>query len=346
MRVLFLPNFRVQTAPHQDLSVRDANKRVEGEGYWFFRYWKSSEVDVLDIGGSLVTAMLESRLRIYAVQALRAIVKNGQYDLVISHSYNSGLVYATLRAGLGIHAPKHLVIDVGCLNGGRSIPWEISLMRYSLKSVAGIAYHSHSHDPFYDQHFPFLHRRFVPLGVNVEFFQPMAPPPSGEYCLSIGYAKRDYKTLVDAWRSIPFPLIIVGMDRLPFKTPSNVKLLPFVDINTLKVLIHNARIVVLPIANELYSVGQTTLLQCFSMGKPVVASDVPSIRDYARNRVNSWLVEYGNSASLREGVSAVLDDAALARDIGRAALQMTREGFTEETMAGNLLEFSLELVNS
>src|SRR2546428_4893998 len=61
MRALVLPNFKVVPIAHDDVRIRDANKLVAKTGYWFYKYWKSFQVDVLDIGHNSLLTPLETR---------------------------------------------------------------------------------------------------------------------------------------------------------------------------------------------------------------------------------------------------------------------------------------------
>ena len=346
MKVLVLPNFKVERLESDRTGVRDANKHVSGMGYWFFRNWRSCEVDVLDISSNRAIEAVETRLRLFGVQGLRASVRDGDYDLVVSHSYNSGFVYSLLRSICSKLTPPHLVIDVGCLNGGRSATWQLGVLRFSLRSVAGLVYHAKAQEEFYKKHFPDLNRRFIPFGINVDDFRPLKRAPTLSYAISIGYAKRDLDTLFKAWRTVALPLLVVGpaLGRLPLA--KNITVIPFIGIDRLREYIHDARIVVLPIEKEPYSVGQTTLLQCMAMGKPVIVSNVAGVRDYVRNGTDCLSVPYGDPSSLTSAVESLSEDEGLRDRIGKEAISSVRTKYSEALMAERMSGFAEQLISA
>jgi glycosyltransferase involved in cell wall biosynthesis len=53
--------------------------------------------------------------------------------------------------------------------------------------------------------------------------------------------------------------------------------------------------------------------------RPIVASDLPSLREVLRDGENAILVEPDNPKALAEGIKKVLDDPDLARRISKQA---------------------------
>ena len=60
----------------------------------------------------------------------------------------------------------------------------------------------------------------------------------------------------------------------------NVVVLPFIPIDKLMTYIVNAKYSVIPLDDFNYSFGQLTILQQMAFGVPILAADVPAIRDY------------------------------------------------------------------
>jgi glycosyltransferase involved in cell wall biosynthesis len=345
MKVLVLTNFRVEHLGEDDLRLRDANKYVPSRGYWFFRYWTGSNVDVLDTGRNPIVDRVEKVTKVHFLQAAKAIIRSDDYDIVVSHSFNSGFVYSLMRSIFGDVSPPHMVIDVGCLNGGRSIDWQVSILRHALETVGGIAFHASIQEGFYRRHFPRLKRLYVPFGVDTEFFRPLPKAAGLDYAISIGYDKRDYETLLRAWKPIEFPLLIVGSSQLPLSKAGPIKVVPRVTINVLRELIHGARFVVLPVTNEPYSVGQTTLLQCMAMARPVITTNVPGVRDYVTNGVDGILVPHGDPGQLNGAIRHLLKDDASAIDLGRRAQAAVRTRNSERLMAERLRGFAEQVLS-
>lgn len=339
MRILVLPNFDVMALPNHDESVRSPNRFVDGQSYWFFSHMPDIKVDVIDNSAPFPFGCLSRSLRVEILQALRAIVVQNEYDIVLSHSYNSGFVFSFLRSLLKRKTPRHYVIDVGSLNGGVEDSLQIKLIKFALQSVTGVIYHSRICEEFYSRHFHDLKRVLVHFGVDTDFFAPLDSEPTMDYALSIGYAKRDYATLIRAWREVDFPLKIVGMSkRKPWKH-DNVEYCPRVSIKELKELIHNAGFVILPIENVRHSTGQTTLLQCMSMCKPVIVTRAFGILDYVTEDYDCMIVENNDERDIIEKIRFLMNDSCFARMISINARKTAVEKFNERRMAMDIHGF-------
>lgn len=84
-----------------------------------------------------------------------------------------------------------------------------------------------------------------------------------------------------------------------------------------------ARVLVLPNPASAISTRFTSPLKLFeymAAGRPIVASDLPSIREVLRHEENALLVEPGNPTALAAGVRRLLEDRALADRLARAAM--------------------------
>ena len=342
MKILFLPNFPVERLSEDDRAIKPPNKIVAGANYWFFKDFADVAVDVIDNWSPRPLAALGRFSRVELTQALRAIRIQRKYDVVLSHSYNSGFVFSMIRS-LGLKSgPPHVVIDIGCLNGNRSSPIQIALIRRSLKSVNGLIYHSKVNEEFYSSHFPSLRREFIPFGVDTEFFKPMKDRPTGEYALSIGKIFRNYETLVRAWKHIDYPLRIVGPTRLNTEGLRRIEVIPETPIADLNRLIHNARFVILPIEGIRYSIGQMTTLQCMAMRKPIIVADVPGVRDYIRDGKNCIAVRDGSAEDIENAVKLLLGDDGFADRIAAEARADAVARFDEKTMASRIVSFVSE----
>ena len=66
------------------------------------------------------------------------------------------------------------------------------------------------------------------------------------------------------------------------------------------------------------------LFEYMASGRPIVASDLPSIREVLKDRENALLVEPGNPQALVAGIRRIKDDAALGARLAEQALQDVR----------------------
>jgi len=339
MRVLFLPNWDVRNLEHDDPSVFEANKLIRCEQYWWFKHWPDTEVDVIDINPQSLLIPLEYRLKIYIYQAIKALIRQKKYSAVISHSYNSGFFFSLIRSCLGQQLPPHFVIDVGCLNGGAENKYQIQLLKLATSSVAGLIYHSKINEKFYEKYCNNIPKTFIRYGTDPNRFKSLSVAPSMDYILSIGYDKRDYDTLLRAAKYINYPIKIVGKTNLNISELENVTLIPKVNIEKLMEYIHHATLVILPITEEPYSVGQMTLTQCMNMGKCVICSRVPGIIDYVQENESAILYTPGDANDLAKKVNYLLSDRSLINSLAYQAKKTIETSYNECNMAKEIYSF-------
>lgn len=80
------------------------------------------------------------------------------------------------------------------------------------------------------------------------------------------------------------------------------------------------------------------LFEYMGAGRPIVASDLPSLREIVRHGENAWLVKPDDPQSLAEGIMTVLNDQRLAGQLQVTACHEVRQ-FTWEQRAANIHYF-------
>lgn len=344
MRVLFLPNWRVESGP-ESMDGRSPNVYSGPRDYWFFKHWPDAEVDVVDTGPPLVGRLEERVFRFYALQALRVLPGLSNYDLIVSHGAQSAVLFAGIRTIAGISNPPHMLIDVGCLAAGRSDPFELAPIRFALKSVSAVVYHASVQKSFYRKHLPEIEERahFVPFGVDPDFFKPMELEQE-DYILSIGYRFRDWSALIRAFRPLSgkIRLKIVGCkDALDCP---NVTIEPWVSIDRLKELMARSRLIALPFPEKRFSLGQTTLLGAMSMAKAVVTTASSAVADYAQDEANCLTAEVGDWKAFGRKIAQLLEKPEFAAELGRKARESVISRFNERRMAIEIFDLAKPLV--
>ena len=161
---------------------------------------------------------------------------------------------------------------------------------------------------------PHLKFNFIPLGVAPKVFELVTPLSSTPSVFSGGGAERDYPTLIRAVRDGAYSVEVITFSQRNLEgemLPVNMRArysLPFVDF--LKVMA-SAWVVVLPLRRTERSAGQATLVYAQAMGKAVIASDIPGVRDYITHDVNGLLVPPADPVRLQHAISRVLSDTSL-----------------------------------
>lgn len=338
MRILFLPNWNVNRLSTDDPTIQPPDKEVEGKPYWFFRYFpQDTAVDIIDRGRSSWFHKLEVKLKFYILQPVKAFVRRNDYDLVISHGAQSGLVYELL-ASFVRHKPQHIMIDVGGLNGARVNHTETPLLRWALRRGPHIVVHSSRQLALYAKHYPALapRARFIPFGADASYFN-RSSEPEQPIIVSFGSIKRDYDTLLRAWQAIPdhrgHTLYLIGANVQPAPSIPDVEIMPRVPISQLQHTIASCTMVVLPLPEHLYSYGQMSLLQSMLMGKPVIVSNTTSTADYIHEAPGVIGVTPCDSAGMAHAIEHMLSLTPQQRaEMGAAGSEHVASHFSEEQM--------------
>jgi len=271
-----------------------------------------------------------------------------KYDLVISHGAQSGLVLGLMRRLCGINAPPHIIIDIGCFNGGRNREYELAPIRFAARSISGVVYHSAVQEGYYRRYLPFLKTRFIPFGVDTEFFFP-ENIEKGSYVLSVGYVKRDYVTLLEAWAGLQrgkTTLKIVGIKKGILRgIPDGVELSGMVPVNEFKKMVAGAKFIILPLPFYKYSYGQMTLLQSMAMAKAVIITRTPSTEDYILDGKSALFVEPYNVDDMKNKIEFLLNNPLLIAELETGARNTVMQKFNEKNMAENIYKFVKEILS-
>lgn len=335
-RILFLPNWKVARLKVDRTDLQPPDKYIEGQGYWFFRHFsKYPEVTVLDFQGNGIFHFIERRIGLYITQSIKAFLICKQYDVVMSHGAQSGLVYSLLNRLPGKRKrPKHIIVDIGGMNGGREGAVECTLVRQALASSPSIICHSSSLLEFYKKTYPSVYKSavFIPFGVDTEEFKPENTNIEKQV-LSFGFAKRDYATLLSAWERISTD---AGLKIIGSKISRNLKNVTFMDgvsLPELKREIAQSLFVVIPLPYFNYSYGQMSFLQSMSMGKPVIVTQTPSSIDYLKVGHGSLSVPVADPESLAEKISYYLNNDEIRVEQAKAAREYVEATHSERIMA-------------
>ncbi len=87
-----------------------------------------------------------------------------------------------------------------------------------------------------------------------------------------------------------------------------------------------------------YYTSPMKLFEYMAAGVPIVASDLPSMKEVLRHDENAWLVQPGNPSALADGIKTLLLDRSRAERLAQKARQDVNR-YTWEIRAAEIIEF-------
>lgn len=144
----------------------------------------------------------------------------------------------------------------------------------------------------------------------------------GDYVFAGGDYTRDYKTLVEAVRGLPYRVVIAARRREYFRNinvPANVTVLTTTPCEFIH-LMAESHVVVVPLCGGLaHSGGQQTYLNAMALGKPVIVADDCGADEYIRDGLTGIVVPPGDPEALRRAIQSVFTDDEFARSLSENA---------------------------
>jgi glycosyltransferase involved in cell wall biosynthesis len=346
LRILFCVNWPVDRLGEPDSSRFSPDYLVPGEPYWFFKHTqKNIHVDVLDCRSILHLERIERRwAHCYPSKGVLAWMRSRQYDVILSHGAQMGLVIGLLQTLFPhVRQTPHVMFDVGSISGGYhgwKNPTVIKGCRLAAKSLAAVISHSTAQFAFYRDRYPEVAKiaHFIPLGVDTNEFQPEVCAQEDEI-ICVGYSMRNWEMLLRAYASLNTKtrLVLLGIPREKFIQDAGVTCIPRVGIDEMRNWIRRAKFVVLPIPDVDFCIGQQTFLQCMALGKTVLLPSIPAVLDYISDGKTGVLYDVNSEQDLARRLQELLSSSETVERIGRAARDATESQFAETLMADRIV---------
>lgn len=175
--------------------------------------------------------------------------------------------------------------------------------------------------------------KFIFVPVAVETASNYIGPSAGGYLFSAGRTNRDYGTLLEALTNVIMPYVIVTGSKDKYllgKLPAHARVYSDLDKQRYNQLLAGSRLVIITLKNGASSRGQVVLLEAMALGKPVICSDVPGVRDYVVENVNCRLVPPEDAAALKEKISGLLNSEPDLQRIGRGGYESIAKKFSHD----------------
>lgn len=180
----------------------------------------------------------------------------------------------------------------------------------------------------------------VPHGIDRSFFAPSAERPPGRRVVAVGNWLRDFDTLVGALRilekrkpAIAVDVVTLDQNRDRFRGLRCVQFHAGISDLELLRLYQAASVSVLSLSG---AAANNALLESMASGLPVVATDLPAVREYSHPDGFEY-VPARDGAALAEALASLVDDHARLGKMGEINRRHSTR-FSWESVAARTME--------
>jgi glycosyltransferase involved in cell wall biosynthesis len=256
------------------------------------------------------------------LRTLRLFWLYSRIDVVVSIGESSCFWFVQAKRLLGLRKPV-IIVDPAV---GPSYPTRKRVQDMVLPYVDRVLVYGKIQQEYLRKQYgqkvavTFLHHR-----VSTEFFNPAKLPESTDAdhstVISVGGdISRDFETLCRAAVGLDARVVVYSRKPIQATIPGNVTInKDWISYADLRRRYDDAGIVVVPLHAAMHPSGINALLEAMAMGKAVIISDSPGIRDYVNHGITAWVVPPEDPAALREAIAYLLNQPDVARELGRNA---------------------------
>ena len=270
--------------------------------------------------------------------AWRLFRASRNYDVVVTSSDRTGRLFAAFQLLLRRRRVPHIYVAWTCNPfGGRLKRWfHRTELRWAILAASRAIVQGKYEIAAYADELGVPASKFVFVPYHSTLYDFRCEVKEGDYIFAGGDGNRDYPTLIEAVRGLPYRVVIAALFRDHFRgiqVPKNVEIVTLSQADFFQKMAGAALAVVPLLPGLLHPGGQQTWINAMSMAKPVIVAEDRSARDYIIHASTGWLVKPGDPAALREAIRLLMEDRNLARSVGRrakeAALQFSPQRFFE-----------------
>jgi glycosyltransferase involved in cell wall biosynthesis len=146
----------------------------------------------------------------------------------------------------------------------------------------------------------------------------------GGFYFSGGYSNRDYLSLIEIFRTLPYKLVIIcasmNTEIDESAMPPNIKVLRDVPSELFDVYVKASKACIIPIAHDTGAAGQSCLLRYMMYKKIIIATDTGIICEYVANGISGILVK-DNHEAMEAAIRAVDANPATYQKFADAAFE-------------------------
>lgn len=150
------------------------------------------------------------------------------------------------------------------------------------------------------------------------------------YLFSGGHTERDYRTLFEAIAGVGVRTTVATRQHLVknLRIPDEARIVPLLAGKEYVTSVVQARAVILPLKPVNYAAGLSLILDAMALGRPVICSDIPAVRDYVIDGVTGYLVPPGDVGAMRNAIISLVHDPRRCEEFGQAARIRYEKYFT------------------
>ena len=268
-------------------------------------------------------------------------LKQAKYIVATTNSLGISL---SLAKSIGLIKADILFINMG-LFPKEPNKLKVIFYKYLFKKVKLLTI-SRTENKYLKSYLDDLDVRYIPFGVDANFWVPQKKIKSEKYALAIGNdLARDWSMLVRSWDK-DFPMLKIVTSLPVFNKKPNITVVrgdwytqALTDLK-MRELYCNSEFVILPLKETMQPSGQSTCLQAMACSKAVLISNIRGIwdRKLLKNNENIVFTKTGNVTEMRRLIHLLLNNLKLREKIGNNGRKLINDHFNMINMKNKLLE--------
>jgi glycosyltransferase involved in cell wall biosynthesis len=302
-------------------------------------YDSSSKTKVAHLRNLIVDLIYVLR-NLRSIRGAREIIAIGVMAWNVALLLKLGLLPSCQRVywfGLFIHSPRWLralrgafrMLDSGKIQYVLFSKFEKALYAKSLSLNENRMFHV----PYGD-----LSEEKIPVDAGVRTVKDLG---EDEFFFSGGYSNRDYPSLIETFRNLPYKLVIIcaslNTEVDESLVPPHIQVLRDVPSDSFDAYVKASKACIIPIANDTGAAGQSCLLRYMKNRKIIIATDTGITREYITHGVSGILVR-NNHEAMAMAVRAVDAKVESYRRYADAAHERYVQFFSGEAITRRLDE--------
>jgi len=279
-----------------------------------------------------------------AALAMMGFLRRRQYDSIFTNGENVGIPLALLLK-MTRKRPGHVTIGHRLSTGKKRVFFKRLHVHRQMDTI--FVYASTQRE-YAQKHLGIPGEKIALIAFHADqsFYRPLpdvAVDPN-KIC-SAGLEWRDYPTLIAAVEDLPELTVKLAAaspwskhtDETASRTlPANVSARRY-EYSALRDLYASANFVVVPLYENDFQAGVTTLLEAMAMGKAVIVSRTTGQSDVVIDGENGLMVAPGDVAGWKQAILRLQTDGTLRERLGRNAVSWVQENATLPRWVGHLV---------